>query len=250
MPMSFRNDVISRKEGILMKRIAVLMVAMMAFGCAHDAKGFKITADNQEKFMDEIRDYTLTVGESQALYGYIMRNGMAAGLAGKKMNLAGKTIGDIIKEQQEWQAAEDKRKTEEERLAAEAKAREEAAAKRLREALMCSVYKKDFQKADFMSGQYKDFLSLGIALKNKSGKDIRAFKGKFVVDDLLGDHLFDFELSATETLKAGLDGTASWSWEYNQFNNKLTTVKNTPVKDLKITWVPSQILFVDGSKLE
>jgi hypothetical protein len=218
---------------------------VFAIGCSADPHKVKITNENKDKLLDEIKDMKgLTVGETRMLIGYFMRQGIGKAMGQPGPEMVGKTVGDLIKEQRDF---ESKAKTEEDRqnaLAEEAKRREDARAAELRKAVNLTVYEKGFQKVD-----YQEYITIKCAFENTSGKDIRAFTGAVAFTDLFGKSIYESHLTISDPVKAGAKGTWDGSINYNQFISEESRLKNSDLKDMKVIWKPASILFADGSSI-
>lgn len=224
--------------------IATLLFA--ALSCSRDVHSYKIT--DEKKAFDEIRDRKgLTVEESRLLYAATIRSNMGQALGGKASVLVGKTVGEVIDEQRKLETDEKARSAEQERLAAEAKAREDARAAELRGTLTLSVFRKEFMPSNPMGGRYSAYVSIGCAYQNKSSKDIRAFTGEIAFTDLFGKEIFSSNVTISDPVKAGATGQWEGSIEFNQFVDSHRRLRDTELKDMKIVWSPRSIIFGDGS---
>jgi hypothetical protein len=222
----------------------------LLWGCAQDPKKVEITEQNKDTFMKDIKEMKgLTVEEVGLLYGRMMRIGAQEALGGQQTSLVGKTIGEVIEEERRLQADEKKKQEEQDRLAAEAKAKEEALRRELGKTLSLSVFGKSFLDSDPMAGRYDDYIILKCIYQNTGAKDIRAFTGRIRFTDLFGKEIFESGLTVSDPVKAGEKGTWEGSIEYNQFMDDHRALASTELKDMKVLWLPSEILFADGTRL-
>ena len=102
--------------------IAIAILAGTISACEQDPRNLTITEENQDSFMEELTDATLTVEEIGLLTAAQMRRAFATGLGAEGPVFIGKTVGDVIEEERTFRAAANARQAEEDRLAAEAKA--------------------------------------------------------------------------------------------------------------------------------
>jgi hypothetical protein len=175
-----------------------------------------------------------------------MRKGLGDALSGKSPSLpVGMTIGEMISEQRKWTQDENKRQEEEKQRAVRARAEEEQQRKALLDAVTLTVYEKGFQSAD-----YQDYVVIRVMYENKSGKDIRGFKGVIQCNDLFGAEIMPVNISEDGPLKAGETRRQSWTLKYNQFIDRHVKLRNTEFANMKFEWKPALILFVDGTTLE
>ncbi|MFN7647567.1 MAG: hypothetical protein ACK5UT_08620 [Acidobacteriota bacterium] len=200
--------------------------------------------------MDEIKDMKgLTVDEVRMLIAYQVRGGLSKAFGGKERSPVGKTVGQLIEEARKDALAEKTEADKQKRLADEAKAKEEATASELRKSLTLTVYEKGFTPSDAMSGRFEDYITIRCAYENASGKDIRAFKGTVVFQDLFGVEIYRSGLTISDPIKAGVKGKWDGSIKYNQFIETQSRFRNADLKDMQVTWMPSSIIFADGTKI-
>jgi hypothetical protein len=227
-------------------RIVITTLLFAVLSCSRDVRSYKIA--DEKKAFEEIKDRKgLTVEESRLLYAATIRSNMGQALGGKSSVLVGKTVGEVIEEQRKLETDEKARSAEQERLAAEAKAKEDARAAELRGTLTLSVFRKEFMPSNPMGGRYSAYVSIGCAYQNKSSKDIRAFTGEIAFTDLFGKEIFSSNVTISDPVKAGATGQWEESIEFNQFVDSHRRLRDTELKDMKIVWSPRSIIFADGS---
>ena len=107
------------------------------------------------------------------------------------------------------------------------------------------MFEKGFQNAD-----YQNYITIRAVYENKSGKDIRAFKGTIQFNDLFGAEIMPVNISEDNPIQAGEMRREGWTLKYNQFIDKHVKLRNTELDNMKPEWRPSVILFADGSSLE
>jgi hypothetical protein len=228
--------------------ISIVIAALLfaALSCSRDVHSYKIT--DEKKAFEEIKDRKgLTVDEGRLLYAAAIRSNMGQALGGKASGLVGKTVGEVIDEQRKLETDEKARSAEQERLAVEAKAKQDARAAELRGTLTLSVFRKLFVPSNPMGGRYSDYVSISCAYQNKSAKNIRAFTGEIAFTDLFGKEIFSSNVTISDPVKAGATGQWEGSIEFNQFIDSHRRLRDTELKDMKIVWSPKSIIFEDGS---
>lgn len=176
------------------------------------------------------------------LMAYIMRDSMASAFSGSKPSYLGKTIGEIINEQE-------KTEKDSQKMAEEARKEDERLSRELSSTLALAVYKKGFVPADYYSGSYDDYISLSVTINNLGTKEIRAFKGKLTISDLFGSLINNYVLDYDKRLKPGQNVRTTFFWKYNRFVDEDKKVRGTDLENLKITWFPEAIIFTDGTKI-
>lgn len=222
-------------------------IGLSAAACGGSVKNQKVTEENKDKIFEQIKDSKdLTVEEVGLLQAYVIRKGFGDALAGKTPTLpVGMTIGEMIDDQQKWVADEKKREEDEKARVAKARAEEEAQRKKLLDALTVTVFDKGFQNAD-----YQDYVTIRVVYENKSGKDIRGFKGAIQFNDLFGAEIMPVNITEDEPLKAGETKRQGFTLKYNQFIDKHVKLRNTSLENMKVEWRPEAILFSDGTSME
>jgi hypothetical protein len=216
------------------KTILLLAMISLIVACSSplDKKYSDETMEADAKEIKESGD--LDSEDAKLIAGWIMKSKFQ----GK--DLTDKTYREILEEAKDF-------KTEQEELAKKAKMEAEAKKKKMQEAIVVSLFDKGFAKAD-----YEDYNSFSYVLKNKSEKDIKAFKFSFDIYDALGDELGDgYQVSSTDnTVKAGEEFKTTIYYDYNQFTNDDIKIKNAKFEDLTFDIRVHKIVYTDGTILE
>jgi hypothetical protein len=230
--------------------LPISLALVLLSACSRDPHKLLITEKNKDSFLDEIKDEKgLTVDEVRLLVAYQIRGGIAKAFGGQSKNPAGKTVAELIDDARKDAAAEKTAADNQKRLADEAKVKEEAAAAELRKALNLTVFAKGFQPANAMAGVYGAHITVKCAYENMSGKDIRAFKGTLVFQDLFDVPIYKVAITISDPIKTGEHGKWDGAIEYNQFIAAQTRFRNAELKDMHVVWMPSSIIFTDGAKI-
>lgn len=174
--------------------------------------------------------------ETKMMVGWIMMSK----LGGKSLD--GKTYNEILTEAKDYKKQQDE-------LAEKAKKEKQERIDRYNNAVTFTVFDKGFHKADMMNGEYTDYITFDIAIQNKTGKEIKAIKGPMTFYDLFGEEIYSANYTQDDSIKPGETYKTSITLDYNQFDDKLTFLKNKELKDLKFEYVPEKIIFSDGSTL-
>lgn len=150
-------------------------------------------------------------------------------------------LDDAKKLREEFKQQEEEEKS----LALKAKSDEADRIKRLGSTLTVSLFAKDFSEYD-----YQEYITYKFAFENKSDKDIKAFTGTIVFNDLFDKEISNLSLTYDDGVLA--KSTKSWDaqTDYNQFLEKDVTLRSKEIEDLKIKWIPEKIIFSDNSTLE
>lgn len=214
-------------------------------GCGQDPRKVQITEKNRHTFMQDIKDMKgLTVEEVRLLVAQQVSDGMKKSFGGEERQIIGKTVGDLLIDLKKDAAEQEHEAKKQERLAAEAKAKEDARSAELRKAINLTVIEKGFVHVD-----YEDYITIKVAYENTSGKDIRAFEGKVQFTDLFGKEIYESGLTISDPIKGSEKKIWRGNIRYNQFIDSQKSLRVTELSDMKVIWKPSNILFVDGSRI-
>ena len=226
-------------------------VLVSTLACSSDPRQFRITAKNEDTFIEEIKGMTgLTVEESALLHAYLIRTSMAHAFGGEKPSRTGKTVGDLIDEQRKWSAKQKQDEDEATQLATAAREKRAAQLAAVAGVLTLTVYEKGFLGSDYQSDRYDDQITLKCVYKNTSEKDIRAFTGTLAFTDLFDKEISSHTLTVSDPVTSGESGKWSGYIKYNQFVGHMTQLRNADLKDLKTKWTTESVLFADGSALK
>lgn len=228
----------------------VLFSLLLAVACTSNPHNLKITDTNKDSFMEQLKDSKgLTVEEIGLLASFQIRRGAVKAFGGSDVPIVGKTVGDLISDERKLQAEAKAKEEEQKKLAAEAKAKADALTAQLRNAISLTVFDKGFQPSNPMGGSFQDYITLKCVYENKSDKDIRAFRGRVQFTDLFGKEIFMTNLTISDPIKAGEKATWSGSIKYNQFLANQQELRNAEMANMKIVWLPDSVLFADGTSL-
>jgi len=199
--------------------------------------------------MDEIKDMKgLTVDEARLLVAYNIRRGVGKAFGTSSEDPVGKTVGELLVELKKQGGYEGTEAEREKRLADEAKVRAEAQAAELRKSIDLTVLEKGFRRSDTNGGPGNQ-ITIKCTYQNSSAKDIRAFRGKIQFADLFGTEIYTTVLTISDPVTAGQKGNWEGVIEYNQFLGPDRQLRNTELKDMKVTWIPESVIFADGSQI-
>jgi len=228
-------------------RVVLVCVVVLGSACSGSIKDDTVTEVNKTTLLGQIKhSRDLTIEEVGLLQGFVIRRGLGDVLAGKTRELpVGMTIGDMIDAQRTWLLDEKKREAENKDRVAQARADEERQRKELLEAVTVTVVEKGFQSAD-----HQDSITFTLVYENKSGKDIRRFKGSILFRDLFEVEIAPFTISEDEPLAAGATKRQGWTMKFNASIDKHVKLRNSSLDSLKIEWRPQSILFADGAAIE
>lgn len=114
--------------------------------------------------------------------------------------------------------------------------------------LKVEVFDRNVKENDNPFNFLGDELVLSISAINNYDKPIKGVKGRVYVKDMFGDDINDFLLEFKENIPVGEKVTKELILD--SFDFGYSEIKETPFDDLTFSYVPSIILFVDGTDLE
>ena len=233
----------------LAKCLGVLWLVTWA-GCAADPRDIVITEETRSNLLESLaEEQGLTVDEVRLLMARELRTTAAEAFGGEAESAVGKTVGEVIAEERAFQDEEAARREQEERLAAEARAREEELATELRSAILLTVSSKDFVPSAPSAGRFSDYVTFRVAYENTSDRDIRAFRGRLRFTDLFGDEIMSSNITIQDPITSGDQGTWDGQVEYNQFITEHVRLRQTDLDDMRVEWLPAGVIFEDGTQL-
>lgn len=103
---------------------------------------------------------------------------------------------------------------------------------------------------NFSEEQFSEAFEIVLQFNNKTGKDVRAFDGTLVFNDLLGNEILSSGIAVNDALSKGGDLIWSGSIDYNQFKQTHKAFRAAKAEDINMLFVLSKVLFVDGELKE
>lgn len=194
--------------------------------------------DNLEEDFIELKK-SLPQEDLEMLTGYIALKS----LSDDKM--LGQTYGDLLEESKQLREEMRLQEEEEKKLAEKAKIEEAERIKKLGSALTVSLFEKGFEKYN-----YQEYITYKFAFENKTDKNIKAFTGTIIFNDLFDKEINNLNLTYDNGVSANSIKNWNAQTDFNQFVDNDVALKNKDVENLKVKWIPSKIIFEDGSILE
>lgn len=222
-------------------------------------------SDLRDRPLHELEDgelkEELSAAEFELVQGYMMRqvgdafrDGMAAAFSGAEMKPpqidSTMTIREILEAEKKARHDDSVRVVQEQKAAAEAEARRKAEIARLRQTVILTPLSKGFVDEDIYKGRFDAYVTLRVALKNDSNKEISGVKGTIQVMDKFEDEVIQLSYKYDKKIPAGERVTEMGYYEYNQFIDSHQAFRGLDLESMKIEWIPEMILFSDGTKLE
>lgn len=225
-----------------MKRHTVLAVflSLLVTACAR-TKAIRVTDNNQDEVLQKVaQSKDLSSEEKQMVLAFFVRSKMGGMFGIEKAKPADKTVGEIIQEQEAWVAKETERDEKEKQLALQEKAKEEVMIAELRRCVSVVPYDLKPRESGFLGG-----MDLKYVVTNAAQKDIRAFQGRLIVTDILGEEVADIEVKSLQTLKLGEKRNDADFLPFMAY----ASLRGKKYEDLKFQWKPKTIILLDGSTL-
>ena len=102
----------------------------------------------------------------------------------------------------------------------------------------------------FEQGDFRSKLTLSFSFMNSTGKNVRAFDGRVVFTDLLGNEIMGVKVAVNDPVAAGQSIAWEGAVDYNQFMSTHQEMRNADQKNIKTQFVLSKVLFEDGEGKE
>ena len=116
-------------------------------------------------------------------------------------------------------------------------------ASKLREKVDLEVTSKKFE-----NGDYQDEITMGFMFTNLTEQVVRGVEGTMVFYDIFNNEIYRSDITYDEGIPERSTKTWVASIKYNQFMANQTKLKNTELENLKYVWLPSTIIYEDGTK--
>lgn len=175
----------------MIKRLAIIsLLSFSLFSCskAIDKQYNEATLEQDIKEISSTND--LTPEEAQTFGQYVI----GSKLRGE--SLSGKTYKQILEDAKSFKIKQQKEQEEQNRLAEEARKLEAEKIAKLKKSVSLVIFDKSIKKIN-----YSDRFIFKTILENKSNKDIKAFKGKVIFNDLFDQTLYNLDFTYDEGLK-------------------------------------------------
>jgi len=221
-----------------MKRVLIVAaIAATLVGCSN-VKAETFTPSNHDQVFTDISKSHLSDDEKALMVGAIARNAMGS------YPLDGKTVGQILDEQKQFVAQQDAEARAQKEAQEKEAARVAAIQASIRQAVTVAILSKHYQEFDFENRITQSGTVLKIQFHNTGNKAIRAFKGQIEFDNQFGDKITTTNIDREDPIKPGEIQTDSLINEYGD-----AEIRTKPLDQMKVKWIPTAILFADGTKL-
>lgn len=232
-----KSKINPKNQKIMKKVVVLLFVSIIVLSCSNPVdKPYK--KDTLEEDIIEIKK-KVTDEELETLAGYIALQELA------EESMLGKTYAELLDEAKQLQEKLKEQEEEERLLAEEARVNEAKRIEKLNNSLTVSMFDKGYSEY-----KYDEYITMKFAFHNKTEKDIRAFTGTVVINDLFDKEIQKINLTYDDGVLANSKKNWNAQTEYNQFKDEDVALKNKDMEDLKVVWKPEKIIYSDGTTLE
>lgn len=198
-----------------------LCAALMLGGCdGLDTKQLIYTGKDAQKITQAVSDDRAVSEEEKAAF-------LAAVKADSHGLYEGKKVGDIIADWKEKEAAR------------------ETLRKELENAVELTVTGKEKLEADEDEWRFIPETVLTVRVTNRSGKDIRAFKGILHIGEKDGEDIAAVHYADKEEIAAGETKELTLSMDAHPMDETDTRIYNMPLSDMKIRWETDAVIYKD-----
>lgn len=121
---------------------------------------------------------------------------------------------------------------------------------KLRSIISVETKEKTFISSDYMKGTYDDYIQIKFNFTNHSDKNIKGFQGKMIFLDMFGNEISSNPLKYELGINSGETKEYLANKRFNQFLEEDKQLKNTDLINMKYEWLPSTIIYEDGTKDE
>lgn len=181
--------------------------------------------------------------------GYLMRAKMGE-LFGKEGIPIGTTLGAALESQKKWLADQVVKEAEAKALKERMLKEQQKAREDIENAVTVALIAKHELPKNYELGRYSEVQLFKFGIKNKSEKEIAGVSGEMEFIDIFDKKVGSVTFRMAEKIKPGGEVTWEGGRDYNQFISEHKAVWNLEEGKYKTKFVPSAIVFADGSQLK
>jgi len=120
----------------------------------------------------------------------------------------------------------------------------------LRNVISIEATEKSFIPSDYMKGTYDDYIQIKFNFTNHSDKNIKGFQGELRFLDMFGNEISTNPLKYELGINSGETKEYVADKRFNQFLEEDKRLKDADLGSMKYEWLPSTIIYEDGTKDE
>ena len=224
---------------------ALLAIVLLTFlaGCA-GVKGTQVTSEGLDQTAVQVHQSGLS-DEDKAAFDEIK-----ARADDGEYDVTGKTVGQLISDQEAYDADQKAQREKAAALAAQIKQRHDDSVHALQRTLTVALVDKGYHDADVMNGDYQDSITFELAFRNNGSKPIRAVKGTLDFKNLLGDMIYSANFEHSIDIAPGQSISWDGSLDFNQYEDSLVQLRDAQLRNIRLDWEPEEVLFSDGTRME
>jgi hypothetical protein len=234
-----------------MKKVIACAALVLLGGCSDPHKALLSTADADKPKMQALMQ-KLPDEDRALVSGYIMRTMLAGAFSGKADLPVGMTVGDAIKQQKEWLAAQKRQAEEAAALKAKLQAERAAAEKKMNDAVTVTLVGKKLRPEYGYSGiLMNEWLETRVGYQNNTERPIAGVKGRIVIYDIFDKEITVLLISNDDDILPGKSvlWEGSRSIRYGMKSDGDRKFADLPQEKYKVKWEPQVIVFKDGTKI-
>jgi hypothetical protein len=226
-----------------MRHLLAVVLLSVCVSCA-GIKGAQVTAEGLDQTAVQVHQSNISDQDKAAF------DEVKARADNGEYDVTGKTVGQIISDQEAYDADQKAQRDKAAALAAQIKQRHDDSVRALESVLTVALVDKGFHEADVMNGDYQDQITFELAFRNNGSKSIRAVKGTLGFRNLLGDMIYSANFEHSVDIAPGQIASWSGSLDFNQFDNSLVQLREAQIHNIRLDWEPEEILFSGGNRME
>ena len=224
---------------------ALLAIVLLTFlaGCA-GVKGTQVTSEGLDQTAVQVHQSGLSDQDKTAF------DEIKARADDGEYDVTGKTVGQLISDQEAYDADQKAQREKAAALAAQIKQRHDDSVHALQRTLTVALVDKGYHDADVMNGDYQDSITFELAFRNNGSKPIRAVKGTLDFKNLLGDMIYSANFEHSIDIAPGQSISWDGSLDFNQYEDSLVQLRDAQLRNIRLDWEPEEVLFSDGTRME
>ena len=216
--------------------ISMLAITLL-FSCSNPLDTVYVK-DSDPKDNKEVFE-SLELEQRKLLFAAVMRSSFD-----KEFEVEGKTFGEIIESQKEYNIEKERKEAEREAKEEQLRKEREAKLMALRNSVDVIVTGKRFNNAEY---SWDEALIYTFSVNNKAEKDIKALKGAIIINDQFDKELQRLGFEYEKPLLKGEQKEVTY--QYGIGISAKDKIKSVKLEDTKILWEPEIVIFSDGEQL-
>lgn len=232
-----------------MKRLALSIIMIGILSACSNPKDVVIPSDTtawESELKDAIKE--LPDDEKLAVAAYMMRAKVGQAFGGEGIP-AGTTIGQAIELQKNYELERSINEAREKEISARKQEEKDAIIEQLNSAVSVTLLSKTQEEADVSKGNYLGIQRVSVGIQNTSEKEIAGVAGELKFIDIFDKEVGSIRIKVTQDIWPSDVYTWEGKREYNHFFKEHVAIWNLEDGKYTTQFVPSMIVFSDGTKL-